>query len=275
MTLVDISPRPFLKWAGGKRQLISQYQRYFPSKIDRYFEPFLGGGAIFFYLLPFRAVLTDVNFHLIDCYCCVRDEVEILIDLLYVHQQNHQTDKEYYYKVRTSFNSDSGSALKKAADLIYLNRTCFNGLYRENSKGKFNVPVGRHKNIQICNPDLLRSVSKALEKTTIAAKPFELGLEDAGKGSFVYLDPPYYRTTPTSFTSYNRHAFGEQDQIRLKKVFVELAIRGVRVALSNSDCLFTRELYQDFNIHTIAASRAINSKASDRGKVSEILVTSY
>nr|WP_290228227.1 DNA adenine methylase [Trichocoleus desertorum] len=272
-TAPSIAPRPFLKWAGGKNQLIPQYQAYFPfpRKFKTYYEPFLGGGAVFFHLLPGRGVLTDINPELVNVYCCVRDQVEPLTQLLQKHQQNHSYD--YYYQVRAE---KPNTELERAARLIYLNKTCFNGLYRENSKGDFNVPMGRYKNPGICNADLLRSVSIALRSIIIEIKPFEAVLQHATHEDFVYFDPPYYPLSPTSnFTAYSRYAFEQEHQVRLRDVFVELANRGVKVMLSNSDCEFIRELYQGFNIYAIAAARSINSKASKRGKITEVLVTSY
>lgn len=270
--LKTVSPRPFLKWAGGKGKLIQQYIPYFPTEFKTYYEPFLGGGAIFFHLLPASSILTDINPELINVYCCVRDQVEAVILLLQEHERRH--NKEYYYQVRSGAGT---SEVERAARFIYLNKTCFNGLYRENSKGAFNVPIGNYKNPTICNADLLRSVSAALKTTEIEVRPFDEVLNFAKTGQdFVYFDPPYYPLSPTSnFTGYSRHAFTEADQIKLKEIFAELASLGVKVMLSNSDCLFIRELYQDFKIHTISASRAINSKGNKRGKINEVLVTSF
>lgn len=269
-------PRPFLKWAGGKSQLISQYIPYLPKQFTNYYEPFLGGGALFFYLYchqpTFPAFLTDINLELINAYCCVRDQVEQLILLLAEHQERH--NKEYYYEVRSR---NKGTSIERAARLIYLNKTCFNGLYRENSKGEFNVPIGKYKNPKICNSELLRSVSVALQTTQIEVRHFETVLNYAESAQdFVYFDPPYYPLTPTSnFTAYSRYAFNKDEQIKLKEAFTELTMRGVKVMLSNSDSLFIRELYREFKIHEILASRAINSDAKKRGKITELLVTSY
>lgn len=272
----DLQPaaRPFLKWAGGKSRLISQYIPYFPSNFVTYYEPFLGGGAVFFYLAAARnpAILSDINAELVNAYCCVRDRVEHLISLLELHQTNHSTD--YYYKVRSH---NQGTDIEKAARLIYLNKTCFNGLYRENSKGEFNVPMGKYKNPLICNAAGLRSASATLQLTLIENRPFDVILDHAKtEQDFVYFDPPYYPLSNTSnFTAYSREAFNERDQIRLRNTFAELARRGVKVMLSNSDCPLIRELYQEFNIHEISAARAINSNANKRGKIFELLVTSY
>jgi len=270
--LSTISPRPFLKWAGGKNKLIQQYIPYFPKKFKTYYEPFLGGGAIFFYLNPQLAVLTDINAELVNTYRCVKNNVEELILLLKEHQLKHS--KEYYYGVR---QGNGITPIEKAARLIYLNKTCFNGLYRENSKGEFNVPIGKYKNPKICNAALLRSVSAALQPTQIDVRPFEDILKYASSSDdFVYFDPPYYPLSPTSnFTAYSRYSFSQDDQIRLKEVFAELAGRDVKVMLSNSDSQFIRELYREFNIHSISASRLINSNAMKRGKITEVLITSY
>ena len=270
--LSTISPRPFLKWAGGKTKLIQQYIPCFPKKFKTYYEPFLGGGAIFFYLNPQLAVLTDINAELVNTYRCVKNNVEELILLLKEHQLKHS--KEYYYGVR---QGNGITPIEKAARLIYLNKTCFNGLYRENSKGEFNVPIGKYKNPKICNVALLRSVSAALQPTQIDVRPFEDILKYASSSDdFVYFDPPYYPLSPTSnFTAYSRYSFSEDDQIRLKEVFAELAGRDVKVMLSNSDSQFIRELYREFNIHSISASRLINSNAMKRGKITEVLITSY
>jgi DNA adenine methylase len=266
-----VSPRPFLKWAGGKGKLIQQYIPYLPKKFKTYYEPFLGGAAVFFYLNPPSATLTDINAELVNAYRCVRDNVEELILNLEAHQLRHCRD--YYYEVR---QSPGVTNIEKAARLIYLNKTCFNGLYRENSKGAFNVPIGKYKNPKICNPALLRSVSAALQNAQINVRPFEDILEHASScDDFVYFDPPYYPLSPTSnFTAYSRYSFTQDDQIRLKYVFAELAERGVKVMLSNSDCPFIRELYSDFNINSIIAPRLINSDARKRGKISEVLITS-
>ncbi|MBW4552629.1 MAG: DNA adenine methylase [Aphanocapsa sp. GSE-SYN-MK-11-07L] len=267
-----ILPRPFLKWAGGKGQLLTQYLPYFQQNYTTYYEPFLGGGAVFFHLQPQRAVLTDINPALVNVYCCVRDQVEPLIGLLQQHQTQHSP--EYYYQVRSSLPD---TKLAQAARLLYLNKTCFNGLYRENAKGEFNVPIGRYKQPMICNPGLLRAASAALQACQIAVCSFEAVLENANReGDFVYFDPPYYPLSPTSnFTAYSRHSFGPEQQTQLRDTFAILAQRGVKVMLSNSDCDFIRQLYQDFHIHRVVASRAINVNAQRRGKISELLITSY
>ncbi|MEL6381049.1 MAG: DNA adenine methylase [Cyanobacteria bacterium J06626_18] len=270
-----LAPRPFLKWAGGKGRLIEQYQPYFPKQLGRYCEPFLGGGALFFHLADGcqSAILTDLNEELVNVYRCVRDEVEAVIDLLESHRSNHcQT---HYYAVRAQ--TAIASPIQRAARLIYLNKTCFNGLYRENSKGFFNVPMGRYKNPKICDTTTLRSASMALQRADITCVPFTHILEQTLQpNDLVYFDPPYHPISATSnFTGYNRYGFTAQDQISLQQTFAALADRGIQVMLSNSDCPFIRDLYRDFHIREIQASRAINSNAKRRGKISELLITSY
>ncbi|MDX2271866.1 MAG: DNA adenine methylase [Cyanobacteriota bacterium] len=264
--------RPFLKWAGGKHQLIAQYQPYFPKEYQTYYEPFLGGGAIFFHLQPKQAILSDINPELVNVYQCVRDHIEALITLLHKHQEAHNHD--YYYQIRSATTLDP---IWRAARFLYLNKTCFNGLYRENTRGEFNVPIGRYKNPAICNPSLLRLAASALQNICIEVCSFDEILKKAHSPTdFVYLDPPYHPLSPTSsFTSYSRYTFAEAEQIRLRNVMQELTSRRVKVMLSNSDCQFIRELYQGFHIHTIFAGRAINSQAKGRGKISEVLITSY
>lgn len=267
----SVAPRPFLKWAGGKGQLIQQYLPYFPKTFSTYYEPFLGGGAIFFHLRPPQSTLTDINPELVNVYCCVRDRAEAVIALLKEYQQQHGHD--FYYQIRSN---PGETAIEKAARFIYLNKTCFNGLYRENSKGQFNVPMGRYKAPKVCHPELLHAVSQTLKHTTIAVQPFDAVLDQARSDrDFVYFDPPYHPISSTSqFTAYNRYSFHPADQIRLRDTFAQLAQRGVNVMLSNSDCPFVRELYQDFKIHPIVAARSINSNPQRRGKITEVLVTS-
>jgi DNA adenine methylase len=263
------SPRPFLKWAGGKSRLLVQYQPFIP-KFKTYYEPFLGGGALFFHLQPVRAVLSDINPELVNVYTCIRDRVEAVITVLEHHAKHHSPN--YYYDIRAQ---EFEPPVDRAARLLYLNKTCFNGLYRVNSKGKFNVPMGSYKNPKICDRSLLLAAATALRTATILERPFTKVLQDAnGADDFVYFDPPYYPLSPTSdFTAYSQHAFTESDQQHLRDVFVTLAQRGVKTILSNSDCAFIRNLYQGFSIQPITAARAINSNPERRGKIQEILVT--
>ena len=268
-----LSPRPFLKWAGGKGRLLSQYEPFLPQAIDTYYEPFLGGGAVFFHLAgrAKQAVLGDINPELVNVYCCVRDQVETLIRHLRNHQRWHSPD--YYYQVRQQ--QTLPLAVERAARLLYLNKTCYNGLYRENSQGHFNVPVGKYKNPAICDASLLRAASAALQIADIQTFSFETLLERSlAPRDFVYFDPPYHPISATSsFTGYSRYGFTSEDQERLAAVFRTLAAQGQRVMLSNSDCEFIRGLYQGFALHPILAARAINSRAGRRGKIGELLIT--
>ena len=278
--------KPFLKWAGGKSKLINQYQEYLPKTFDRYFEPFLGGGALFFHLRglcgidPLRTqqwYLSDTNADLVLTYRCVRDRVEELITRLEEHQENHS--KEYYYAQRflcCAKHSPEGD-IDRAARFIYLNKTCFNGLYRVNRKGEFNVPIGNYRNPLICQADLLREVSLALRAVEIKEVDYSYVLDYAQTSrDFVYYDPPYYPVSQTSsFTSYTSGGFSLQHHLELKYHLVELTRRGVLVLLSNSDCDFTRHLFSDFKIHQVLCSRSINSESTKRGVVSEILVSNF
>lgn len=267
--------RPFLKWAGGKARLIEQYKPFLPSDFDRYHEPFLGGGALFFYLAPRlqaegkKAFLSDLNPELVNVYRCVRDRVHPLIQQLANHEQAHS--KDHYYAVRATLETDS---VARAARFIYLNKTCFNGLYRENSKGLFNVPMGSYKKPRICAPELLLPASAALQIADISERSFcEVNQRVEDSKDFVYFDPPYYPLSETSkFTAYSRYRFAEDKQSELRDLIAALASQGAHVLSSNSDCDFIRELYNGFEIQTITAARSINSNASKRGKITEVLI---
>ena len=266
---------PFLKWAGGKRQLLKQYQPYFPSSFNRYAEPFLGGAACFFHLSDRLAesevILSDLNPKLIETYSVVQQHVEPLVNLLQVHAEMHE--KDYYYAIREQRHLICPVA--RAARFIYLNRTCFNGLYRENAKGEFNVPIGRYKAPLICDSAGLRQASQALSKVLLVNGSFtQLQQWSWHRDDFVYFDPPYYPTSD-NFNRYTRHGFTEADQHSLRDVFATLVRWGVKVMLSNSDCDFIRDLYKEFYIHTVQARRSVNSKASKRGPVTELVITSY
>ncbi|MFN6518902.1 MAG: DNA adenine methylase [Nostoc sp. CreGUA01] len=273
----ETSPRPFLKWAGGKSRLIQQYIPYFPKNYQNYYEPFLGGGAVFFYLQPTTGVLTDINAELINTYCCVRDNVDDLIVLLKQHKKRHtRHTRDYYYSVR---NNSAGTDLEKAARFIYLNKTCFNGLYRVNSQGNFNVPLGRYQNPNICPENLLQLASKTLSQAEIQQADFTKVLNRAtSSDDFVFFDPPYHPISETSyFTAYSQNCFGKKDQELLRDTCAELASRGVKVMVCNSDSEFIKKIYTDieFEIHTIKAARSINSNIKNRGMINELLITSF
>ncbi len=270
-TLKPPEAKPFLKWAGGKRGLIRQYEPFFPREFRRYFEPFLGSGAVFFHLRPGWAHLSDGLEELINCYLAVRDEVEGLIALL----RAHIFEREYYYRLR-ALKPEALSPIERASRFLYLNRTCYNGLYRVNSRGRFNVPIGSYKNPTICDAENLRAAGAALKGVELIFAPFSHVLELAGAGDFIYLDPPYFPLSPTSnFTGYTPESFGEPEQRELSRVFRGLDRRGALLMLSNSDHPLTRELYRSFRVREIQAPRAINRKAEGRGYVGELLVTNY
>lgn len=276
----ESSPRchPFLKWAGGKRQLLpvlwDQIQRI--GTFRTYHEPFLGGGALFFDLwnrgrIREGASLSDVNPHLMDAWRGVQADVESVIHHLRVHQQQHSP--EHYYATRVA---DPEDLAERAARIIYLNRTCFNGLYRENRSGRFNVPMGRYRNPTICDEPTLRAASVALAAATIRTESFEGVAGRAAPGDLVYFDPPYVPLSRTaSFTDYAADGFSLADQRRLAEVFGELADRGVHVMLSNAGHDLVRDLYRRFYIHRVLATRSVNSRADRRGPVEEVLVTSF
>jgi len=268
--------RPFLKWAGGKSQLLEQYRKLLPRRFERYHEPFVGGAAVFFSLrasipTPFEAVLSDFNEELINCYAVVRDAVDPLIEAL----RKHSYDQEHYYAVRELDPADL-TRVDRAARTIFLNRAGFNGLYRVNSGGRFNVPFGRYANPKICDADNLRACSAALRDVDLVTRDFGISLEGAEPGDFVYLDPPYTPLSSTAnFTAYNAGGFGWKEQERLAGLFRDLAARRVKVMLSNSDVPEIRGLYEGFSIVEVQASRSINCKAGGRGKVGEVVILSY
>ena len=266
-------PYPFLKWAGGKRQLLSQIDKYIPITFNKYIEPFVGGGALFFYLLPKNAILIDNNWELINSYMVIKKNVHELIDCLIKHRYN----KEYYYKVRAlDRNTEKYNLLsktEKAARTIFLNKTGYNGLFRVNQKGFFNVPFGRYKNPKICDTKNLIAVHYALKPVKIIHNSFEHCLEYAEEDDFVYLDPPYYPISDTSlFTSYTKYDFGKEAQVKLHEIFQELDQKGCKVLLSNSYSDFIINLYKGFRIEILKAKRAINSKSNRRGEIKEVLI---
>jgi DNA adenine methylase len=266
---------PFLKWAGGKRRLLKQYGPYFPARgaIQRYYEPFIGSAAVFFHLQPENALLADVNKRLVNIYRVVQQDIEELIDALKVHRN----ERSYYYHVR-ALDPAYLSQAEKAARLIFLNRTCYNGLYRENSRGQFNVPFGRYDNPTICDEDRLRRASLALQGVDLVVDDFARVVEHAGPGDFVYFDPPYEPMSATSnFTSYNQHGFNQDDQRRLAGVIDHLTEKGCLVMLSNSSAPLIMELYDrpQYRLEPILARRNINSKAEGRGPVKELLILNY
>lgn len=270
----------FVKWAGGKTQLIEQLKPHFPKKIERYFEPFVGSGAVFFYIIqaykPKYVFLSDTNEELINTYNVIKTDVERLIIELKQHKEYHVADnKNYYYEIR-SVDPNALPGLERAARFIYLNKTCFNGLYRVNSKGKFNVPMGDYKNPDIVQDEKLRIIAELLKNVKVEAMHFEKIVRLTKKGDFVYFDPPYYPLKKkNSFTSYQKDAFMEKEQELLCKVFSELDKKGCFCMQSNSDTQFIKNLYSNYTIETVKAKRMINSNSKDRGEISEVLIKNY
>lgn len=269
---------PVVKWVGGKRQLLSEISPLLPKRITSYCEPFLGGGAVLFSIQPSKAIVNDLNSDLITVYEVIRDDVEELIDNL----KKHENSSEYFYTIRDmDRNKETYAAMSKverASRLIYLNKTCFNGLFRVNSSGEFNSPFGHYKNPNIVNEPVLRAVNKYFSSSniTFCNEDFAVTLGRISKGSFVYLDPPYDPVSDTAnFTGYNRGGFDRNEQIRLKQCCDELTQRGVKFMLSNSATTFIKELYKDYDISIVQAKRAINSDASKRGAIEEVLIRNY
>jgi DNA adenine methylase len=273
--------RPYLKWAGGKRQLLPEIKKQLPADMGSrlYYEPFAGAGAVFFDLLPERAVINDVNTQLIISYKAVKNDIEELIGLLKEYQQKN--NKDFYYETR-NLDRDGASFARlgeteKAARFIFLNKTCYNGLYRVNSRGLFNVPYGSYKNPLICDEPLLRQISLYLNANDISITndDFEHAVAAADSASFVYFDPPYHSPRKTNFTGYQADGFGEAEQERLGNVFDAMTRRNAKCLLSNSDTEFIRRLYKDYDIIPVKAKRPINSDSSGRGFVGELLIKNY
>ena len=269
---------PVLKWVGGKRQLLESITPLVPKKFTTYCEPFFGGGAVLFALQPSKAIVNDLNGDLITVYEVIRDDVESLIESL----KQHENTPEYFYAIR-DLDRDKETykmlpKVDKASRLIYLNKTCYNGLFRVNSAGEFNSPFGHYKNPNIVNEPVLRAVSKYFNANAISFyhEDFEEVLSQLKKGAFVYLDPPYDPVSDTaSFTGYNKGGFDRGEQIRLKSCCDELTKRGIRFLLSNSATTFIKELYSGYQIEIVQAKRAINSDATKRGSIEEVLIRNY
>lgn len=266
---------PIVKWVGGKRQLMFELLKNLPKSYNRYFEPFIGGGALFFELQPNNAYISDMNEELINLYSVVRDSVDEL-----VHDLNkHEISKEYFLKIRNLDRMEKYfklSNIERASRFIYLNRTCFNGMYRVNSKGEFNVPFGNYKNPRIIDENNLLNCSELLKKTEIKCADFSEILSKVQKDDFVYFDPPYVPLNETSsFTSYTKDGFDIDMQFKLRDVCNELDSMGVKFMLSNSDTKLVNELYANYEIKKVFASRQINANADGRGKITEVLVKNY
>jgi DNA adenine methylase len=260
-----------LKWAGGKSELLPELVKRLPRSFNTYWEPFLGGGALFFHLNPVCAGISDMNEELVNCYRVVKEDVEQMI----VELKKHHNDRSHFLRVRKTQPWQLGS-VERAARLIYLNKTCYNGLFRVNQKGEFNVPFGRYEKPRICDETGLRAASKALQGAEIQCRDFRHLLYRARPQDFVYFDPPYSPLSETSsFTSYSEAPFDAREQKALRQVFEALDERGCHLMLSNSDNEYIRRLYRNFKIDSVLASRAINCRVDRRGKISELIITNY
>lgn len=275
-----IKAKPFVKWAGGKRQIIDKLIKYIPDEFDTYYEPFVGGGALLFELSPKKAIINDSNGELMNVYKCIKDEKHFAAMCKELNHYEVEHSKEFYYKIRNlDRDKEKFNKLpeyKRAARTIYLNKACFNGLYRVNSKNEFNVPFNGKNKINTYAGQNLSIIHSYLNfnDVTILNTDFEEAVKSAKKGDFIYFDPPYYSDVDI-FNDYTSTGFGKDEQIRLAKVYKELADKGCYVMLSNSNTEFIRELYKDYNIHVIEANRNINANGKGRGKVEEVIITNY
>lgn len=269
---------PVVKWVGGKRQLLPQILPLIPKRMTAYCEPFLGGGAVLFALQPKRALVNDLNQDLITVYRVIKEDADALIE----HLSRHENTPEYFYRIRDLDRDKEAYAalsdVEKASRLLYLNKTCYNGLFRVNASGAFNSPYGHYRRPNIVNEQTIRGVSRYFNSCDITffSGDFASVLEQVPKGGFVYLDPPYDPVSDTaSFTGYNRGGFGREEQVRLKECCDALTARGVKFLLSNSATPFIRELYSSYRVSIVQARRAVNSVASRRGAIEEVLVRNY
>lgn len=292
----SVELKPFVKWVGGKSQLVEELEKLFTDedkkKLTRYAEPMVGGGALFFAMLSKHSFeeyyISDINAELMNTYSVIQKNVDLLIEKLNEMQMlflpmDSNGRKLYYYNIRDKFNKtqlSESSVIEKAAYFIFLNKTCFNGLYRVNRNGKFNVPMGAYKNLTICDENNLRNIRDALQNVTIVCGDYTFARSFINQNTFVYIDPPYRPISRTSaFTSYNSDAFDDNEQRRLARFVDEINVCGAKVVLSNSDPKNTNEqdtffedLYSRYSIKKVEASRMINSKAENRGKINELLI---
>ena len=276
--------KPLLKWAGGKRAIAGELFSNFPADWDTgtYIEPFIGGGAMFLHINPKKAVIADLNKRLINFYTYVKNEPEpIYAKIMDIAKRFNRNSteilkKEYFLEIRKAFNSSESTSLESAAYLYALNKLCFNGLYRENSRGEFNVPFGQKKIFPALELAEVKNVSLLLRNTKIINSDFETTTKIAKAGDFIYFDPPYIPVnTSSSFTSYHAVGFDIEDQKRLAELMVDLAKNGIRAMCSNSDTPVSRDIYKELDIRAIRAPRMVSAKASGRGSISELLVTNY
>ena len=294
--IIMAKAKPFIKWVGGKTQLIEQLDALLPSNFGNlenvtYIEPFIGGGAMLFYMLQQypnirHAVINDVNPDLTTCYQTIKDNPEELIVSLqniqnaYNALPSEEARKDFFLSVRNRYNEKNLDSIENTTKFFFLNRTCFNGLYRVNKKGQFNVPMGAYKNPTICDENNLHNVSEALQNVTIVCGDYSLSKDFIDKDTFVYLDPPYRPISETAgFTAYNADCFDDNEQIRLARFIDEINLSGAKIMLSNSDPqnvnpedTFFEDLYKAYTINKVDATRAINSKGDSRGKIKELLI---
>lgn len=275
-----IKGKPFVKWAGGKRQIIDKLNKYVPDDYNTYYEPFVGGGALLFELSPKNAVINDSNKELMNVYKCLCDEDKFKKMCTILNHYEAEHSEQFFYEIRDKDKNkktfDRLSDYTRAARTIYLNKACFNGLYRVNSKNEFNVPFGKKTKVNTYDGGNLITVSNYLTMNNIKilSIDFEEAVKEAKKGDFVYFDPPYDSDTST-FNNYTEDGFGKEEQKRLAKVFKELSDKGCYVMLSNHNTTLINELYKDYNIHVIEAKRNINSNGNKRGKVEEVIITNF
>jgi len=270
--------QPFVKWVGGKRQLLTEIEMHLPKQFSRYYEPFIGGGALLFHLQPKNAVINDSNEELINLYRTIKESPEeLIIDL-----RKHKNEKDYFYHVRALDRNKNEylklTTIQRASRLIFLNKTCYNGLFRVNRSGEFNTPFGRYKNPNIVNDITIRAVSHYLSKNNISIlnADYQKSLSMIQRDALVYFDPPYDPLSDSAkFTGYTKHGFNKEHQINLKKLCDKLHNKGVKFLLSNSSTEFIKDLYSDYSIFPVQANRIINSKSSGRGKITEVLVKNY
>lgn len=272
--------KPFVKWAGGKRQIIDKLKKHLPEKFSTYYEPFVGGGALLFELSPKDAIINDYNKELMNVYECIKDETKFTKMCIELNHYETNHSEEFYFKIRNMDRDKKKFSklvdYKRAARTIYLNKSCFNGLYRVNSKNEFNVPFNKKIKVNTYDAQNLGIIHSFLNFNNIKILncDFEEAVQDAAKGDFIYFDPPYDSDT-TTFNSYTEDGFGKEEQIRLAKVYKELSDKGCYVMLSNHNTKLINELYKDFNIYIIKAKRNINSNGKKRGKVEEVIITNY
>ena len=275
-----IKAKPFVKWAGGKRQIINELKRYVPEEYNCYYEPFIGGGALFFELAPKHAVINDSNKELMNVYKVMTDDEKYSKMCKLLNNYETKNSEEFYYEIRNKDRDtekfDKLNDYTKAARTIYINKACFNGLYRVNSKNEFNVPFGKKTKLNTYEGENILTVHMYLTMNNIDIRcmDFEESVKDAKEGDFVYFDPPYDSDTST-FNSYTEEGFDRNEHIRLAYVYKELDKKGVKVMLSNHNTEYINELYKGYNIHVINAKRSINSKGNKRGNVEEVIITNY